>query len=99
MASKAHVQSEDPTIDGYDAELARWLAEAGRRRRSEENREVRADLGDGPRPRHPAQRFTIRRLALLMVFTISAFQYVIADTQLRIARLPTLIVFVASSGS
>jgi hypothetical protein len=38
----------------------------------------------------------LRRLTLLSVFALTALHYLYADTALRIARLPTVIVFAAA---
>jgi hypothetical protein len=80
----------------YDEELARWLAESGRRRalsmKDVEN-ELSAPVATAATRASSGEGVVVRRLVLLGVLALSALQYVFADTQLRIAQLPTLIVF------
>ena len=84
---------------GYDEELVRWLEESGRRRAV-----TMKDIETAIEPGASAKTVTgsssgepvaVRRLVLLGLLTLSALQYVFADTQLRIAKLPTVIVFAA----
>ena len=77
---------------GYDEELARWLAESGRRRAVAVKDVHTTTVEPGT---SAGKAVVVRRLILFGVLTLSILQYVFADTALRIARLPTLIVFAA----
>ena len=86
---------------GYDEELARWLEESGLRRAVPMKDIQTTTIGLDASPAKaatgspPGEPVVVRRLVLLGVLALSALQYVFADTELRIARLPTLIVFAA----
>ena len=81
---------------GYDEGLARWLEESGRRRAvamkdiETTTIELSAAAATGSFSGKPV---AVRRLVLFGVLALSVLQYVFADTALRIAQLPVLIVF------
>ena len=80
----------------YDEEVARWLAESGRRRamaRKDVAIDLSAPVATAAAGASSGEGVVVRRLVLLGVLALSALQYVFADTQLRIAQLPALIVF------
>ena len=79
---------------GYDEELARWLEESGRRR-CFATRNEGADIETSARAANGAMLLSLRRLVLAAVFGISAAQYLYADVELKIYRLPAMVVFVS----
>jgi hypothetical protein len=95
----------DPDIGagdfGYDEELTRWLAESGRRRAVSMKNietmtlEVSALASEAATGSPSGEPVALRRLLILCVLALSAFQYVFVDTELRITQLPALIVFAA----
>jgi hypothetical protein len=103
----AHVlrNLRDPNVAasdfGYDEELTRWLEESGRRRAVAMKDIETTTIGvSAPAPAvttgsSSGEPVIVRRLILFGVLTLSVLQYVFADTELRIAQLPTLIVFAA----
>ena len=86
---------------GYDEELARWLEESGRRRAvtmkdiEATTIERRANAPKAATVSPSRERVLVRRLVLLGVLAVSALQYIFTDTELRIAKLPIVIVFAA----
>lgn len=73
-------------------ELAGWLVEVGKRRRSARAADASADLVPDA-PRHQGQG-TLPRLLLFVVLAMASLQYFYLDALLEVASLRRLIVFV-----
>ena len=91
--------------DSNDADLARWLQEAGRRRVARKPEQRLPEVIGAPAATEPAPGRTetkslerhIRHPRVLLLFTVAALSYLpyfFADVSVQISSLPRVIVFV-----
>ena len=88
-----------PDSDFDDADLARWLQEAGRRRVARNPGQALPELIGAPAAPAQAQPLSrpIRHPRVLLLFALAAlsyFPYFFADVYVQISSLPCVIVFV-----
>ena len=85
----------DPKFEDENEELATWLKEAGKRRRTSAPKAENVVVASAPVKRPLITNG--KRLVLFGLAAASYLQYFFLDVYLQIAAMPTVIVFVAPS--